>query len=135
MQLPEGLVGFSDLTRMEVLFSEKEEPFLRLRDKKKGGQSFVVVEPFGLVPDYSIEILDEDIEYLDIHSPNEVLVLNIVTFVEKPKKQVLTNLVGPVVINRRTLRGKQIVIGNYKDYSARYPLYEEGEENSGAEEK
>ena len=64
VQLPEGLVGFSDLTRMEVLFSEKEEPFLRLRDKKKGGQSFVVVEPFGLVPDYSIEILDEDIEYL-----------------------------------------------------------------------
>ncbi len=135
VQLQEGLVGFSDLTSMEVVFSQEEEPFLRLRDKNKKGQSFVVVEPFALVPDYSIEILDDDVESLDIRSPNEVLVLNIVTFVEKPKKKVLTNLVGPVVINRRNLKAKQIVIGNYQDYSARHTLYEEGKENNGAVEK
>jgi flagellar assembly factor FliW len=38
---------------------------------------------------------------------------------------VTANLIGPLVVNRRTLIGKQVIIANSDKYSTVYPLIDE----------
>lgn len=123
IDLPQGLMGFSELTKLEVLFDEGELPFMHLRSVDGGDVEFIVVEPQGLIKDYIIEVTDQDVAYLSLQKPEDMLILNIVT-IGASNNRATVNLVGPIVVNRKTLKGKQIVIGNYQDYSPHYVLYE-----------
>ncbi len=129
VELPEGIIGFPELRRAEVIFSEAELPFLRLRDTDPGGLTLLIVEPGPLVVGYQPEILDSDLEFLGIDKPEDVLLLNIATIHERDTVAVTLNLVGPIVVNRRSRRARQVVIGNFQNYSARHKLFEsDGEE-------
>ena len=48
-----------------------------LREEKTDGLAFIVIEPGGIIPDYSIEISDGDVDLLKLLE--RVLVSNIVT--------------------------------------------------------
>jgi flagellar assembly factor FliW len=50
------------------------------------------------------------------------MVLNIVTLRPEAPTQATVNLIGPIVVNRRTRIGRQLVIANYSKYSARQVL-------------
>lgn len=121
--LPAGLIGFPDANRLELIYSPEELPLMWLRSVDDPALNFIVVEPRGLLPDYVFEIGDEDAVQLGLEDPEDTLVLNIVNFrAERPEASTV-NLIGPIVVNRRTCAGRQIVIGNYADYSARHPLF------------
>ena len=121
--LPRGLIGFRDHTRGELLYDPAHLPFLWLRLQGPGEPlHFIVVEPGGLVPDYELEIFDEDAASLGLADPRDALVLNIVTLRERDPAEATVNLIGPVVINRRTLEGRQLVLANYARYSAHHLL-------------
>lgn len=123
IELPQGLMGFPELTKLEVLFDEGELPFMHLRSLNDNEVEFIVIEPHGLIPDYILEITDQDVAYLSLQTPEDMLILNIATIDSKTHRTTV-NLVGPIIVNRKTLKGKQAVIGNYQDYSAHYVLYE-----------
>ncbi|MBP52180.1 MAG: flagellar assembly protein FliW [Opitutae bacterium] len=132
-KLPQGLFGFPDLTEMEIVFDQEELPFMWLRELHPEGMAFVVLEPNGIIPDYIIEIPDADVEYLEIIEDEIPFILNIVTLGNTEKGEHITaNLVGPLVINRRTRRGKQIIINNHDKYSARFSLTEAAEQGTTA---
>ena len=57
--------------------------------------------------------------YLDLKKPEDALIYNIVTL---RGEQATINLKGPIVINRFTLRGKQVVLQNASRWSVRHPL-------------
>ncbi|MGF1483041.1 MAG: flagellar assembly protein FliW [Opitutales bacterium] len=124
VELPEGIIGFPEMKEAEIVFSEEELPFLRLRDKQPGGLTLLVVEPGPLVPGYQPEILDNDLGFLEITKPEEVLLLNIASIHEQASVEVTLNLVGPIVVNRRNRRARQVVIGNFQNYTARFKLFE-----------
>jgi flagellar assembly factor FliW len=131
--LPQGLFGFPELKKMEIIFDEEELPFMWLRESNPEGMAFVVLEPNGIIPDYIIEIPDADVEYLEITNDDIPLILNIVTLGNAEKGEHITaNLVGPIIINRRTRKGKQIIINNHEKYSARYSLTEAAEQGTTA---
>jgi len=98
---------------------------MRLHEMADKGLTFLVVEPTGLVPDYKIELTDIDEEFLGLKDPEEAMILVIATLHQGPSLRVTLNLVGPVIVNRRTRVAKQVVIANFEDYSSRHPLYEE----------
>jgi len=124
LRLPSGLIGFADFTEAEVVYKASELPFMWLKGCGTNKCSFIVVEPFSLVKDYEIEISDSDIESLGIKSPTDAMILNIATLHKGHKSQITLNLVGPVIINRRTLEARQVIINNAQKYSANHLLFE-----------
>ncbi len=119
--LPEGLIGFPDLNRMEILYKEDQLPFMWLKDTKGSDISFFVVEPGNVLDGYSVEISDADVAYLELNSDTDVLLLNIVTILQD-ENQIFVNLIGPIVVNRKTRKARQVIIQNSDAYSARHPL-------------
>lgn len=120
--LPAGLIGIPDAHRVELIYNPDELPFMWLRSLENRALNFIIIEPQGLVPDYAIEISDDDAALLGIQGAADVLLFNIVTFRAEAPEAATVNLIGPIVVNRRTLVGRQIVIANFAGYSARHPL-------------
>jgi flagellar assembly factor FliW len=120
IKLPQGLFGFSEIRKMELLFDENELPFMWLREEKDDGLAFIVLEPGSVVPEYSVEISDSDTQILDITGPQDTMILNIVTLLPDQAQKISLNLVGPIIVNRKTLVGKQCIINNHEDHSARH---------------
>ena len=81
-----------------------------------------MIEPGGIIPNYSPEIFDEDALQLDIRDASDAMVLNIVTLLRQTPVEATVNLIGPIIINRRTCIGRQLVISNYSRYSAHHTL-------------
>ena len=120
VSLPQGLFGFPEIRSMELVFDNDELPFMWLREQKQDGLAFVVLEPMGVVPNYSVEISDSDVEVLGIESAEDTMILNIVTISAEYPGKISLNLVGPIIVNRRTLVAKQCIISNHEEYSARH---------------
>jgi flagellar assembly factor FliW len=122
--LPQGLIGFPEYRRAELLYSSDHLPFLWMRLHGPDVLHFVVVEPNGLIPGYEPEMFDEDASQLDLRDATDALVLNIVTIRRKQPLEATVNLIGPLVVNRRTRVGRQRVIANHTRYGAQHPLPE-----------
>lgn len=122
LELPFGIVGFPDHKQGEVVNVEDQLPFQWLRLQGPTPLNFVVIDPCGIVPDYTPELFDEDAVSLGITSAEDALLLNIVTVGRTHPATATVNLVGPIVINRHTGRARQVVISNHSRYNARHPL-------------
>ncbi|MBA3849960.1 MAG: flagellar assembly protein FliW [Opitutus sp.] len=122
--LPQGLIGFRDFTRAELLYLPDHLPFLwmKLGNLKGDSVHFVVLEPGGVLPSYTPELFDDDAANLDLHDGSEAMVLNIVTLEQQRPLEAKVNLIGPIIVNRRTKIGRQLVISNYSGYSAHHLL-------------
>ena len=74
-----------------------------------------------------MEIADADVKLLDITGPEDTMILNIVTLPPDQSGKICLNLVGPIIVNRRNLTGKQCIINNHEEFSARHVLDVGGE--------
>jgi flagellar assembly factor FliW len=120
VRLPLGLLGFERVKEVLLLANPTEAPFLWLQLPDDASLAFLVVNPFLIAPDYSPDIPGEDAEFLGLRGPEEALLFNIVTL--HGSSQATVNLKGPIVLNRRTLTGKQVVLNNAAEYSVQHPL-------------
>ena len=126
--LPGGLIGFEDYRQAELLYEPDNLPFLWLRLSGGGAPlHFVVIEPGGIIPGYEPELFDEHALDLGLRDAAEAMILNIVTLRHARPLEATVNLVGPIVVNRRTRLARQVVISNYSRYSAHYPLLEKAQ--------
>jgi flagellar assembly factor FliW len=125
-ELPAGMIGFPEATRLEVILNPEELPFMWLRSVDNHALNFIVVEPHALIQGYTIELTDDDAARLGIEQPEDLFVFNVVNFKADRPEAATVNLIGPVVVNRHTLKGRQLIISNYADYSARHPLIAPG---------
>ena len=117
--LPQGIIGFKNYTRGELLYVPDHLPFLWLK-LEGGGEPvhFCVIEPAGIIADYELEIFDEDAGSLELKRPEDALILNIVTLRQDSPTDATVNLMGPIVVNRRTHVGRQLVIANHSRFSS-----------------
>jgi flagellar assembly factor FliW len=122
IRIPAGLLGFEQIKQYLLISNPVEEPFRWLRVKDNPSLAFVVVEPFLAVPDYHPDIPDGDVQFLDLKKPEDALLYSIVTL--HPGKRATINLKGPLVINRNTGIGKQVIVTNATSYSVHHPLPE-----------
>lgn len=120
IEFPAGLLGFEHFKKYVLLGAEEEAPFMWLQVVEEPNLAFVVVPPAVVVSDYTPDLSEEDVAYLGLESPEDALVLNIVT-VRGPTRATV-NLKGPLVINRRTLVGKQVIPHNAAEYPVNHPL-------------
>lgn len=120
VRLPMGLLGFEQVKEYLLIAKPAEEPFQWLQMKDNAALAFVVIDPFLIMPEYQPDIPQPDVDFLGIEDPQDAVLFNIVT-VHGPKHATV-NLKGPVVFNRRTFIGKQVVIANASAYSIEHPL-------------
>jgi flagellar assembly factor FliW len=119
IHMPGGLLGFEHIKRFVLLSNAEEEPFSWFQVLDDSTLAFLVLPPFDWIPNYLPEIDDRDVAYLALQAPTDALIYNIVTL--RPGHATI-NLKGPIVINRFTLRGKQVVLKNAAEYSVRHAL-------------
>lgn len=123
--LPHGIIGFGAYKRAELLYLPDHLPFLWMKLQRANDPiQFIVIEPGGIIPDYQPELFDEDAESLDLRDASEAMILNIVTLRNQHPVEATVNLIGPIVVNRRTRIGRQLVVSNYSRYSAHHALVE-----------
>ena len=120
VHLPMGLLGFEQIKDYVLVSNVGEEPFFWLKVEDSSALAFVVVDPFLILPDYRPDIPQVDVEFLGLQKPEDACVLGIVT-VHGPTHATI-NLKGPVVMNRHTRIGKQVIIANAAHYSVQQPL-------------
>jgi len=72
------------------------------------GLSFAVVPPGALYPDYLVEIPEADVDLLELRDAGEAEIWVLIT--RKALPVPTANLLGPIVVNRRTRRGAQVVL-------------------------
>ena len=78
------------------------------------------MDPFIALPEYQPDIPQADVEFLKLKQPDDALLLGIVTIHDDQRATV--NLKGPMVVNRHTHVGKQVIIANAAAYSVTHPL-------------
>lgn len=109
LHMDNGMLGFQDCKRY-VLLEDRPGTHLKwLQSVDDPDVAFIVVNPTEFVGDYSIELSDDDAESLGLESPEDAVILTTVTL-SPDRREVTTNLLGPVVINSGTLAAKQIVL-------------------------
>lgn len=124
LQFPNGLLGFENIKHFELISLEEEHPFSWLRAEEDPAVAFLVIPPFPFFPEYHPDIPTDDVRALGLEAPQDALVYNIVTL--RSHQRATVNLKGPLVINRHSLLGKQVVLANAMKYSVHHPLPTEG---------
>jgi flagellar assembly factor FliW len=117
---PLGILGFEQIKNYALLADPAEKPFAWLRVTENNSLAFVVIDPFIVLPDYKPDIPRSDVDFLGLKDANDALLLGIVTI--HGHNRATMNLKGPIVINRHTHTGKQVIIANATDYSVQHPL-------------
>ena len=120
IRFPLGILGFEAYKHFVLLHSPDEEPFGWLQADGESRISFLVLSPFMVAPEYQAELSEDDAKFLGLASPGDALIYNIVTL--RNGGAATINLKGPIVINRRTLVGRQVVLVNASQYSVQHPL-------------
>jgi flagellar assembly factor FliW len=120
VRFPTGILGFEQIKNYMLLAKPEESPFAWLQVADNAGLAFVVVDPFVALPDYQPDIPQADVEFLGLHGSDDALLLAIVTV--HGDQRATVNLKGPIVVNRRTHTGKQVILSNAADYSVQHPL-------------
>jgi flagellar assembly factor FliW len=124
--MPEGLIGLPDFKKFELIVDPESLPFVVLRAIEGDEIQIPAVEPVGLVENYRLDIGDADAEMLGLVGADaNPLILNVATIKSYEPQKVTLNLAAPILINRRTRVGKQVVLLNYQSYSTTHVLIDE----------
>lgn len=118
--LKDGLPPLKQACEFTLSAEDDAPPFLRIESVNLN-LSYIVVDPFLLLPDYAPEFSDADCDEIGLSSADKPLVLSIVNF-SQGAENATVNLIGPLLVHPQTGKAKQAVLMNAGSYSARHKL-------------
>ncbi|NMB19582.1 MAG: flagellar assembly protein FliW [Firmicutes bacterium] len=127
IRFPVGILGFSDNHRY-IIVEQEGSAFSFLQSVDDPELSFVVIMPELVCCDYSVQLSEEDIDLLQITSPEDGKVYGIVTIPENVAEMTV-NLQAPVVINTKERIGAQFIIQGDK-YHTKHNVIAEMHKNA-----
>ena len=116
-----GILGFPNSDRFVVLDHEQDSPFKWLQSIEEPEIAFAITDPQAFFPDYHIQIKREEIASLDVRDGDELMIFVILSLKAAPQ-DMTANLQGPIIVNIRSRKGRQIVLKGTK-YMTRHPLF------------
>lgn len=121
----EGIFGFDSLKKFIILYDGAEEgnPFAWLQAIDSQDVCLPMISPMYWFQDYSPDVDDELIGSIGDLDPSA---LDLYTIVVIPDdiKAMTTNLKAPIIINRETKQGIQVIV-NDDEYNIKHNLYEQ----------
>jgi len=118
--LKDGLPPLKQACEFLLSMEEQAPPFLRF-DCVNLDLSYVLIDPFVILPEYAPEFSDADCAEIDLKSSDKPIVLAIVNF-SRGVEQASANLVGPLLIHPVSGKAKQTILMNSNLYSSRFDL-------------
>ncbi len=115
-----GLLAFEDEKEF-VIIRNKETEFYYLQSLKDMEVTFILVDLKDVMPNYDPKVETEFLK--DLGEVNQNLqVFNLCT-VKENLDELTVNLLGPIVINMDTKKGKQVIVSNDDGYSVKHKLF------------
>ena len=121
IHFPDGLFGFEEVEHYFLLDS-KEGPFYWLQSAEHPDLAFVLIDPRVFKENYTLDLSDEDYRAIEAQK-GEVIDFTIVTVPEDPEK-ISANLMGPIIINRKSRKARQAISEN-DEYTVKHYIMEE----------
>lgn len=103
----EGLLGLEELKKYVLIDADSHGLLKCLQSVEDKNISFIVVSPWDVLKEYEMDVDEEELDKLKDKDMNNLLAYSILTIGED---KMTANLMGPVMINIKTRRGKQIVL-------------------------
>jgi flagellar assembly factor FliW len=125
ISFPRGLFGFEDFHSF-VLVESEQSPLYWLQSVEDSILAFPVIDPFLFRPDYEVNVGNEELAEIGISEPKNVLILAVVT-IPCGGGPLTANLQGPLIINRETNVGKQVILDG-PEWKTKHSILEELEE-------
>jgi flagellar assembly factor FliW len=119
---PSGILGFPEWTQYVLLDHDTDAPIKWLQCIENPDLAFVVLDPLYFKSDYQVVMGQDATAELDSREGDDVSVVTILTIPSDDPSRVTANLRGPLVMNHRTRRCKQLVLSD--DIPTRYPLFD-----------
>jgi flagellar assembly factor FliW len=121
IHFPDGMFGFEEVKDYFLLDSE-EGPFYWLQSAEHPDLAFVLIDPRVFKKGYKLELREEDYTAIEARK-GDVLDFTIVTVPEDPEK-ISANLMGPIIINRKSRKARQAISEN-DEYTVKHYIMEE----------
>jgi flagellar assembly factor FliW len=120
IDFPDGILGFPGSRRYAMIDSHGTGLYYWLQSVDDPSLAFLSVVPWPFFPDYEPELSPAEQDALDLASPDDAIVLCLLT-VHREQEQITANLLGPLVVNTQRRVGRQIVLAE-SGYPVRAPL-------------
>ncbi|GAA0121415.1 flagellar assembly protein FliW [Clostridium faecium] len=117
-----GLPGFENLKKF-IIFPLKDNDSFTVIHSIDDDLGIILISPFMVKEDYEFKLNENVIDELKITEPTDVMVYTTVTLNSNIEK-ITTNLKAPIIINRFSKLGKQIIIDN-ESYKIKEPIFKE----------
>lgn len=116
-----GLFGFESYTDyLPIPFTEYDDSVISLQSLDDESLSFILLNPFGIFPDYTPTISSDDLKELGAESEADIsYYVTSVILGSVPESTV--DLKAPLAVNGFTRMAKQIILDN-PDYTFRHTL-------------
>lgn len=112
LTFPLGLLGFPDEKAYVPIQHREKAPLCFLQSLDTPELTFIIADPFYFLgKGYIIDIPENDLEALEIISPEDIGVYVILTIREQGQR-ISANLAAPLVINMSNRIGRQIILDN-----------------------
>lgn len=123
IQFPDGLFGFENCTKfVPVAISEDSDAIISLESLDDEDVSFIAMNPFMLMADYTPNLSEIDKEKLE-YDKEEDLSFYVLAVMKQPTEESTVNLKCPIVVNAIKKKGIQIIL-NGDTYDFRHTLKE-----------
>ena len=120
LTFPDGILGFPGSTRFALVNEGDDALFQLLQSLDDDSVALIVAVPWLFFPDYSPEISELERKQLKLQSPDDAIVFCPVTLTGDPDV-VYLNLLGPFVVHRESLEGRQVVLAD-SEWPVRAPV-------------
>lgn len=120
-RFPEGLYGFEELRRFVLVEATPGAPWKWLQSLDEPRISFVIFDPFVLVPDYRPQIPEAELAAVGLKTAGEAAVYVLAT-VPADLARTTVNLRAPLVFNPQARLARQIILPDDR-YQVRYPAF------------
>lgn len=122
----EGMYGFENYKKYIILKDNPEDDIMYLQSVDKDDLSFVLIDPYSIIPSYTPNVNKEDLTELNVTDETELKFLVIAIIKEKLQDSVV-NLKSPIAINPELKVAKQVILENV-EYPLRYPIFKNEED-------
>ena len=113
IQIPKGLIGFSDCTKFVFIDKEDFQPFRILQSLDNPLMSLLVINPLLVKPDFSFDVTRDDLK-LVISQSIENMGVYVTAQPHRERGETTINLQGPIVINPKERIGHQFALTGTK---------------------
>ena len=116
-----GLIGFENYTEyLPISFQENDDSMISLQCLDDEALSFILLNPFGIFPDYKPVLSDLELEELGADTVDDIS-FYVIGVIRDSVAESTVNLKAPLVVNALNRQAKQVIL-DQPEYTFRHPL-------------